>query len=120
VTDETPVRLQDLERRALPGGATLFVARSFRERLLGLMGLSGLPDESALLLPGCDSVHTAWMRFAIDVVFLDADARVVDVRRGLEPWQAAHCPGADAVIECPAGSADALLSGRCCREARPA
>ena len=36
------------------------------------MGLPALPPGSALLLPGCDSVHTLWMRMAIDVVFLDA------------------------------------------------
>jgi len=96
----------------------VYVARSFGQRLLGLMGLRALPPGSALLFPGCDSVHTAWMRMAIDVVFLDAGGGVLAVRR-LRPWRVARCRGAVAVLECPAGGAERLLSGRFCRAERP-
>lgn len=98
----------------------MFVARGVGQRLLGLIGLAELPPGSALLFPGCDSVHTAWMRMAIDVVFLDTCGRVLKVRRSLPPWRVTRCRGAAAVLECPAGGADALLSGRCCCAARPA
>ena len=70
-------------RTRCPDGGTIFVARTAGQRLLGLMGLRAMPPGSALLFPDCGSVHTAWMRMAIDVVFLDADGRVLAVRRGL-------------------------------------
>jgi uncharacterized membrane protein (UPF0127 family) len=104
-----------MESRALAGGGTAYVARSFRDRLFGLMGVRALPAGCALLFPGCDSVHTAWMRVAIDVVFLDDAGGVLAVRRGLRPWRVARCRGAAAVLECPAGGAEALVSGRSSR-----
>lgn len=117
MADPAPRRLERMDRCHLPGGGTIFVARTVRERLLGLMGLPVLPLGSALLFPGCNSVHTAWMRMAIDVVFLDADGCALEVRRDVRPWRTTHCRGARAVLECPAGGADALLSERCCRAA---
>ncbi|HEX5911198.1 MAG TPA: DUF192 domain-containing protein [Thermoleophilaceae bacterium] len=106
-----------MERRPLPGGGTAYVARSPGQRLLGLMGLRALAPGCVLLFPGCDSVHTAWMRVAIDVVFLDADGGVLAVRRSLRPWRVARCRGAAAVLECPAGGAEVLVSGRSSRAA---
>ena len=100
-------RLRRMDAHALPGGWTIFVARTAAQRLLGLMGLRAMPPGSALLFPGCASVHTAWMRMAIDVVFLDADGRALAVRQRLRPWRVARCRGAAAVLECPAGAADA-------------
>jgi Uncharacterized ACR, COG1430 len=47
-------------------------------------------------------VHTGGMRFALDVVFLDARGRVLRVVRGVPPWRVVSCPGAAAVIEAPA------------------
>lgn len=115
-----PSRLQGMERRPLPGGGTAFVARTVGQRLLGLMGLAALPPGSALLFPGCDSVHTAWMRMAIDVVFLDDGGGVLSVRRALRPWRVTRCRGAVAVLEFPAGGAEVMLSGLCCRAAKRA
>ena len=108
-------RLRRMDAHALPGGWTIFVARTGGQRLLGLMGLRAMPPGSALLFPRCASVHTAWMRMAIDVVFLDADGRALAVRHRLRPWRVARCRAAVAVVECPAGTADVLLSGRCGR-----
>jgi uncharacterized membrane protein (UPF0127 family) len=102
------------------GTVTVFVARSFRHRLVGLIGRRSLPADYAVLFPDCDSVHTAWMRMPIDVVFLDAGGAALEVRRSLAPWRVARCRGAAAVLECRAGAADALLSARWCRAARPA
>ena len=48
----------------------LWVAESFGLRLIGLAGLAGLPPERGLLLPRCRSVHTAGMRFPIDVALI--------------------------------------------------
>jgi uncharacterized membrane protein (UPF0127 family) len=55
------------------------VATSFVSRFRGLMGAAQLPSGSGLLLPGTSSVHTHFMRFPIDVVFLDSAYRIVSV-----------------------------------------
>lgn len=101
-------RLARLESRPLRGGGRLYVARTFWQRLLGLAGLRAMPADCALLITRCDSVHTAWMRFAIDVVFLDFRGRVVRVVEGLRPWRAVGCPAAAAVVETRAGHAARL------------
>jgi uncharacterized membrane protein (UPF0127 family) len=98
-------RLAKLETHHLPGGLCLFVARSRWARLLGLALLPRAPpDRCALVLPRCGSVHTVGMRFALDVVFLDAGGRVLRVARGVPPWRVVSCRGAVAVVEAPASA----------------
>ena len=75
------------------------------ERLRGLLGRDALPDDAALLLRPCSSIHTSFLRFPIDAVFLDRDFRVLDVVSKLRPWRAAWRRGAHAVLELPAGAA---------------
>ena len=53
------------------GSLDVWVAASFRVRLLGLAGLAALPDGAGLLIPRCGWVHTWGMRFAIDVAFVE-------------------------------------------------
>lgn len=103
-----PPRLARLGQRPLPGGGRLFVANSYGQRLLGLAGIRCPPVGCALLIPGCDSVHTAWMRFPIDVVFLDAHGAPLRVVSALRPWRMAASRGAAAVVETPAGESAAL------------
>ena len=99
----TPARLAKLETHRLPGGMRLFVARSRRARLFGLALLARAPPAGcALVLPRCSSVHTAGMRFALDLAFLDSAGRVLRVVRGVPPWRVVSCRGAAAVIEAPA------------------
>jgi uncharacterized protein len=74
-------------------------------RLKGLLGRSSLEPGEGLLLRPANSVHTAFMRFAIDAVFVDRDLRVIDVEAGLRPWRMAGRRGARAVLELPAGEA---------------
>jgi uncharacterized membrane protein (UPF0127 family) len=74
-------------------------------RLRGLLGRSDLPAGEGLLLRPAGSVHTAFMRFPIDVVFLDRADRVLKVAHDLAPWRMAGCRGARAVLELPAGEA---------------
>jgi len=75
-------------------------------RLRGLLGRSGMPSGEGLLLRPAASIHTAFMRFTIDAVFLDRANRVVKVASDLRPWRTAACRGARAVLELPAGEAD--------------
>jgi uncharacterized membrane protein (UPF0127 family) len=77
------------------------VARRFSDRVVGL-SWSRRPRASALLIPGCRSVHTFGMRFALDLYWLDAGGEVVRVDRGVPPWRIARCRRARSVIELPA------------------
>ena len=74
-------------------------------RLRGLLGRSDLPAGEGLLLRPAGSIHTAFMRFPIDAVFLDRADRVLKVAHDLAPWRMAGCRGARAVLELPAGEA---------------
>ena len=71
-------------------------------RLRGL--LAAPPVPTPLLIVPARSVHTAGMRRPIDVVFLDADLRVVKVVRRLRPWRMAGARGAVAALELVAGT----------------
>lgn len=82
-----------------PDGTCVYVAASWRARLVGLALLRRLPPRCALLLPDCRSVHTAGMRFPVDLVWLDEASRVVRVDRGVRPWRLVSCRRADSVVE---------------------
>jgi uncharacterized membrane protein (UPF0127 family) len=74
-------------------------------RSRGLLGRRDLPRGEGILLKPASSVHMAFMRFAIDAVFLDRDLRVLKIAADLKPWRAAGKRGAKAVLEIPAGEA---------------
>lgn len=80
------------------------VAVTRRARRKGLLGRDGLASSCALILAPCAAIHTMFMRFDIDAVFVDDDGRAVKVVRGLVPWRIAADPTAHAVVEMPAGS----------------
>ena len=88
------------------------VASSFASRFRGLMGVAQLPPGTGLLLPGTSSVHTHFMRFPIDVVFLDSERRIVSIVNALRPWRFAKAKAADSVLELAAGECDRLESHR--------
>lgn len=72
-------------------------------RLRGLLGRDGLEQGEGLLLRPASSVHTFFMRFPIDVVFLDRALIVLGIADDVDPWRAASRKGAKAVLELPAG-----------------
>jgi uncharacterized protein len=69
----------------------------------GLLGRRALPSGEGLLLRPAPSIHTAFMRFPIDAVFLDVDLQVVKLVQRLKPWRVASARNAKAVLELPAG-----------------
>jgi uncharacterized protein len=71
--------------------------------MMGLMGKHGLPAGEGLLLSPAPGIHTAFMRFPIDALFLDADMRVVDIVERMRPWRMASRRRARAVLELAAG-----------------
>ncbi|MBM4164347.1 MAG: DUF192 domain-containing protein [Lentisphaerae bacterium] len=61
------------------------VASSFFQRLRGLLGCRGLGSGCGLLIESCSAVHTVGMRFALDLIFIDAQWRIVACVRGVRP-----------------------------------
>ena len=86
--------------------ANLMVADRAPARMKGLLGRRELTVDEGLLLRPAGSVHTAFMRFPIDVVFLDRSLRVLDVRSEVGPWRVVARRGASVVLELPAGRAE--------------
>ena len=81
------------------------LARNPYSRMRGLLGRTGLAQGEGLLLQPAGSIHTFFMRFPIDVVFLDREQRVVRVVPNLRPWRTAGVRKARAVLELAAGEA---------------
>ncbi len=80
------------------------IADTRQARRRGLLGRDGLAGSSALVITPCFAIHTAFMRFAIDVIFMTREGRVLRVVRGLPPWRMAVAPRAHRVAELAAGS----------------
>jgi hypothetical protein len=101
----------------------ILVARSRWLRLLGLALRERPPPGCALLIPRCRSVHTFGMRFALDLVWLGRDGRVLGVERGVRPLRVRSRRDAAAVLEVAAGegerAAEALRFGRMRAMAEP-
>ncbi len=72
-------------------------------RMRGLLGRRSLAAGEGLLLRPASSVHTGFMRFPIDVLFLDGTLRVMKVTESLPPWRAAGARRGRSVIELAAG-----------------
>ena len=77
------------------------------ERNRGLLGRDSLDPSAALVISPCSSIHTMFMRFPIDVIFVDGEGRAARIVRNLAPWRIAVALRAHAVIELAAGSARA-------------
>jgi len=93
-----------------PAGVTLScgVADGFRSRFAGLMGRSGLPEGEGLLFVPGGSIHTFFMRFALDVAYLAPDGTVLRVAAAVRPWRLARAPrGTRFVLELGARQAAA-------------
>jgi uncharacterized membrane protein (UPF0127 family) len=80
-------------------------------RKKGLLGRERLEPGGGLVIAPCGGVHTFFMRFAIDVVFVARDGRVLRVRHAVKPWRLAIALRAFGVIELPAGAAAACGIG---------
>jgi len=85
--------------------ASLETAFDSRSRNRGLLGRDRLEEGAALILAPCSSIHMFFMRFAIDVLFVARDGRVVKVHHAVRPWRVAFGLGAFAAIELPSGAA---------------
>ncbi len=83
----------------------LRIASSFLRRGIGLLGRGSLRPGEALLIAPCNSVHTLFMRFGIDVAVLDADGRVLRLWPAMRPWRILMpVRGGRCIIEMEAGA----------------
>ncbi len=81
---------------------------SFVARARGLLWRKELKAHQGMLFLNCGSVHMFGMRFAIDVVFLNASWEIMSCVNGLKPWRIAACPGASSTLEIHQGMATRL------------
>lgn len=78
----------------------LEIAESFKDRLLGLMFSTSLGPRDALMLTPCKSIHTFFMNYPIDVLFLDKENKIVKIYKNMVPWRmTGFCFRAEKVIE---------------------
>ncbi|HEX4311033.1 MAG TPA: DUF192 domain-containing protein [Acidobacteriaceae bacterium] len=108
-----------IPEKAVTIGSRIGLADTFLTRLFGLLGKSSLDDGSGILIRPSSGVHTMWMRFAIDVVALDKNLRVLKTWERLRPWRVTpvslktHCvlelaPGQISQLDIKAGDQLAL------------
>jgi hypothetical protein len=74
------------------------------QRFRGLMLRRELPEGQGMLFPHCSSIHMFFMRFPVDLVYLDREGEVVKIVEGLKPWRLSFCSGARSALELPAGT----------------
>lgn len=85
----------------------LKIAETFLSRLIGLLGQRSLEEGKSLLIRGDSSLHTFFMSFDIDVVFLDRENRITKIRKRLPPFRIALAPGKTfSALELPAGAVE--------------
>ncbi|MDA8194635.1 MAG: DUF192 domain-containing protein [Thermaerobacter sp.] len=89
--------------RVLAEHATL--ANTFWSRFRGLMGRSTLLPGTAFVFPRTNAIHTFFMRFPIDVVFVDREGRIVRIVKRVPPWRMGPVAWSAAwTVELPAGT----------------
>lgn len=98
------VSRDDIEIITIKGMQT----QSMKERLGGLLVLEALKQEQALWIRPCNSVHTVAMKYALDLVYIDKNNKVVSLVNNLKPWRMSLCLHAKAVMELVAGSLQQL------------
>lgn len=88
-------------------GDKVRVADKFLDRLVGLMFSKSLGDSDGLLILNCNSIHTCFMRYPIDILLLSKDKKIVKIIRDLKPWRMTRLYfGANQVLELMGGTLD--------------
>ena len=83
----------------------LKIAKTFKERFWGLMFKRRMAGNEGLMILGCNAIHTCFMRFAIDVVFMDINHKVIGIKEKIKPWrQSGFVRKAYIALELPEGT----------------
>ncbi|MSQ27344.1 MAG: DUF192 domain-containing protein [Dehalococcoidia bacterium] len=89
----------------------LIVASTFWEKGWGLLGRASLPPGEGLLITPCNSIHSFFMRFRFDAVFVDREWRVVYLSRAMRPFRVSRIVGrANSIVELPEGVINATAT----------
>ncbi|MGA2736518.1 MAG: DUF192 domain-containing protein [Bryobacteraceae bacterium] len=83
------------------------LADTSEKRRTGLLKHDRLDPGQGLWIVPCESVHSFFMKFAIDLVYLDRNHKVRKVRHRMVPWRVSACLSAHSILELPAGAAAA-------------
>lgn len=90
----------------------LEVANQGPTRRKGLLGRSGLASGEGLWIRPCEAVHTFFMSFPIDLVYLDRSQRIRKIRTRVPAWRISACLSANSVLELPSGCIEATRTQR--------
>ncbi|MHB0997928.1 MAG: DUF192 domain-containing protein [Armatimonadota bacterium] len=92
------------KRNELIIASRIETAFSIYSRLKGLIGRKAFLRDSAFIIPGCKQVHTCFMRFPIDIVFINKRNEVIHIQESTPPYSITnYIRNASSVIELPAG-----------------
>lgn len=99
---QTPLQVTNLTRHTtLATRLTLADTPQTREK--GLLGRDSLAPGEGLWIVPCQAIHMFFMRFSIDLVYIDRRRSVRKVRSNVAPWRISFCLTAHSVLELPAG-----------------
>ena len=87
-------------------GEAVETAESSAQRRTGLLKHERLEEGSGLWIIPCEAVHTFFMKFALDLIYIDRKHVVKAVARNVKPWRFSACFPAHSVIELPMGTID--------------
>jgi uncharacterized protein len=109
VSEALPIKERSVIIRNLTKGSILadraWEASSFWQRFRGLLGRQSLGSGEGLYLHPCSSIHSFFMRFSIDALFIDAEKKVLLALPRMKPWRVSKIVlAAVGVIELPAGT----------------
>lgn len=87
-------------------GTDIDAAQTSAQRRTGLLKHRSLEEGAGLWIVPCEAVHTFFMKFAIDLIYLDREYRVRATVPALSPWRFSMCLPAHSVLELPLGTID--------------
>ena len=102
-SSEALVTVRNITRGSLLG-ERVEIAGTNVKRSKGLLGRKELPCGEGMWIIPCESVHTFFMQFPIDLIYLDKKLRVKKVKSSVKPWRISACLSAHSVLELPAGT----------------
>lgn len=108
-TPEVRLRVSNLTHDTVLA-TCLELADSGPKRNKGLLGRQGLPPGGGLWIIPCESVHTFWMQFPIDLVYLDRNKKIRGLRSNVPPWRLSACLSAHSILELPSGTIQRTLT----------
>lgn len=76
-----------LKRSKIEIAKQVKLADSFFDRLIGLMFQESMNGFDGLLITKCKSIHTCFMRYSLDILFLDEENKIVKIFRHIKPWR---------------------------------